>query len=389
MNIAIIGSGIAGLLPAYYLSRLGNSVTVYEQESYPAMRTSYANGGQISVSNSEVWTSWSNIFKGVKWILKKDAPLLIRPNLDWEKALWLAKFLYHTASNDSAKRTAETIKLGIQSRYHYFKIIQEEGISFDQNHCGILHFYKNKDYFEHAKKLKDLYESNGCEWKILTHDEILNIEPTLKNSTGIIGGAWTPSDWVGDIHKFCVELQRILEQKYNVKFVFDKKINNFDELFEEKIVVANGVGSVNLVKTIGEKLPIYPVKGYSITIQSSDIKSFKSMPKVSLLDDQSKIVTSLLGTKLRVAGTAELAGENYDIRRDRIEPLLQWVKTNFPTINRKDYTQWACLRPMTPDMMPIVKKSKSRDNIYYHVGHGHLGWTLSPATAVILTKIIT
>lgn len=386
-KIAIIGAGIAGLLPAYYLAKKGYYVSVYEQESYPAMRTSYANGGQISVSNSEVWTTWSNVVKGLKWMLRKDAPLLIRPSLDFDKAIWLAKFLHNTANNDATRRTIETIRLGIESRRLYQEIIDNEKIEFDQSKCGILHFYKDKQYFDNAKKIKDLYESNGCEWKIVNRDEILSIEPNLKYAYGIIGGAWTPSDWTGDIHKFCVELVKILKNKYNVHFVFDKKITNLDDLIQDKIVIANGIGSVSLARTIGETLPIYPVKGYSITISSEDIKNYETMPAVSLLDDQAKIVTSKLGTRLRVAGTAELTGENYDIRRDRIEPLLKWVEKNLPQVDRKNYSQWSCLRPMTPDMMPIVRKSRA-PNVYYHVGHGHLGWTVSPATSQILSNLI-
>lgn len=386
-TIAVVGAGIAGLLPAYYLAKSGHRVTVYEQESYPAMRTSFANGGQVSVSNSEVWTTWANVWKGLKWMLKKDAPLLIRPSLDWDKAVWLSKFLYHTAANDAARRTAETIALGIQSRKLYHDIIQEENLQFDQSTCGILHFYKDQKYFDAAKSAKDLYESNGCEWQVLNKKEILDIEPKLSDSTGILGGIWTPSDWTGDIHKFCCELEKILRNKYYVNFVYDTKIDDVDYFFQEKVLIANGVGSIKLAKSIGDNLPIYPVKGYSITISADDIKNYEAMPTTSLLDDQAKIVTSKLGNKLRVAGTAELAGENYDIRRDRIEPLLNWVKENLPLVHRKNYTQWACLRPMTPNMMPIVKQSK-QSNVYYHVGHGHLGWTLSPATSYRLSTII-
>lgn len=382
-NIAVIGAGIAGLLPAYYLAKAGHRVTVYEQESYPAMRTSFANGGQVSVSNSEVWTTWANVRKGLKWILKKDAPLLIRPSLDWDKAVWLAKFLYHTANNDAARRTAETIKLGIESRKLYQDLIREENLQFDQSNCGILHFYKDQHYFNNAKSVQELYESNGCEWRIVNKHELLDIEPKLSNAQGIIGGVWTPSDWTGDIHKFCCELETILRNKYFVNFIYNDKIENINEIVQEVVIVANGIGSVLLAKTIGDTLPIYPVKGYSITIEDN----LGMAPITSLLDDQAKIVTSKLGNRLRVSGTAELTGENYDIRRDRIDPLLNWVKTNLPNINRKNYTQWACLRPMTPNMMPIVKQSK-QPNVYYHVGHGHLGWTLSPATAKNLCSLI-
>jgi D-amino-acid dehydrogenase len=153
----------------------------------------------------------------------------------------------------------------------------------------------------------------------------------------------------------------------------------------DAVVVSAGVGSVELAEQVGDTLDIYPVKGYSITINNVDPAH---LPQVSLLDDQAKIVTSTLGNRFRVAGTAELAGENYDIRKDRIEPLLKWVHANFPDINTHDYTSWACLRPMTPDMMPIVKQSDNHSKVFYNTGHGHLGWTLAPVTASTIVKII-
>lgn len=387
-SVAVIGAGITGITAAYYLAKAGYRVVVYEQESYPAMQCSYANGGQISVSNSEVWTSWGNVLKGLKWILKKDAPLLIRPSLDWNKAIWLTKFLYHTANNDWAKRTIETIKLGIESRKFYSEIIQEENLQFDQSNCGIMHVYKDQKYFDNALSLKNLYEDNGCEWQQLTFHQMREIEPALAYTLNIKGGIWTPSDWTGDIHKFCVNLASILRTKYKVEFRYNFKIDKVDFLIEDFIVVSSGIGSVKLAKKLGDSLPIYPVKGYSVTIPAEDVKSYNAMPKVSLLDDQAKIVSSFLGSKLRVAGTAELTGENYDIRRDRINPLLDWISSNFPDISRKNYSSWACLRPMTPNMMPIIRQSSKKENVFYHTGHGHLGWTLSPATANKLVDLI-
>ena len=221
---------------------------------------------------------------------------------------------------------------------------------------------------------------------MLTESQVLKKEPALKDVMGIIGGAWTKDDWTGDIHKFCMTLSDNLKTKYGVEFHFNTKIDGLLQLSHyDKIVVASGVGSVKLARSISDSLPIYPVKGYSITINNVDANL---LPKTSLLDDQAKIVTSSLGNRFRVAGTAELAGENYDIRADRIKPLLNWVHTNFPDINTHDYSSWACLRPMTPNMMPIVKRSRRYDKVYYHTGHGHLGWTLGPATALQLTKLM-
>lgn len=389
-SVAVIGAGITGVLAAYYLARAGHRVTVLEQERHPAMRTSFANGGQVSVSNSETWTTWGNVRKGIKWMFQKDAPLLIRPTPSIAKIKWMSKFLWHTIKGDYARNTAETIQLGIKSRQLYKDIIAEEGLVFDQSYCGILHFYKDQKYLENASSVKELYNAYGCEWDMLSPLQTASLDPALSDLEDVVGGVWTPSDWTGDIHKFCIELSNVLEKKYGVEFLFDFNVHELikQDLFEEfdTVVVSAGVGSVKIAKMFGDSLPIYPVKGYSITINVSD-KDMKYVPKVSLLDDQAKIVTSTLGNRFRVAGTAELTGENYDIRRDRIEPLLNWVHENFPNINTSDYSSWACLRPMTPNMMPIVSKSKTA-NVYYHTGHGHLGWTLSPATAIELVRLI-
>ena len=392
-KVAVIGAGIAGLTTAYYLAKEGYSVSVYEAERYPAMRTSFANGGQVSVSNSEVWTTWGNVKKGFKWMFKKDAPLLIRPRLDWAQWKWMTKFLWNTVKGDYVRNTADTIRLGIESRALYRKIIEEEGLAFDQSYCGILHFYKDHQYLQNAESVKELYNAGGCEWNMLTPLQTVSIDPALGDLRDVVGGVWTPSDWTGDIHKFCHEMERVLAHKYDVDFRYGDMIRSaYDfEILEDcfdAIVISAGVGSEKLANVVGDSLGIYPVKGYSITITANDIKSYEALPKVSLLDDQAKIVTSTLGNRLRVAGTAELAGENYDIRRDRIQPLLDWVHTNFPNINTRDYTQWACLRPMTPDMMPVVRQSKKHSKIFYHTGHGHLGWTLSPATAKQITRLI-
>lgn len=386
-SVAVIGAGIAGITTAYYLAREGYSVTVYESERYPAMKTSYANGGQISVSNSEVWTTWSNVIKGIKWVFTKDAPLLIRPRLDWAQWKWMAWFLYYTARGVYKENTAKTVQMGLQSRELYEEIRQEEGIYFDRSACGILHFYKDEQYWNNAQRAMELYNKNGLAREEVNPAYVPVVDPALKDINGIVGASITASDWTGDIHWFCYEMAQVLQNKYHVKFEFNSAVADIKVLAKEfdAVVIAAGVGSIELGKQIGDSLPIYPVKGYSITINNVDPEF---LPRVSLLDDQAKIVTSSLGNRFRVAGTAELAGENYDIRRDRIQPLLDWVHVNFPNINTHNYSQWACLRPMTPNMMPIVEQSKNNKQVFYHTGHGHLGWTLSPVTAKMLVNII-
>lgn len=388
-TVAVVGAGIAGITSAYYLARAGYQVSVYDKEHYPAMQCSYANGGQISVSNSQTWNTWANVIKGLKWLGRKDAPLLIRPNLDWDKAKWLAKFLKHTAANDWARNTADTIRLGIRARELYDFMTRDYGLEYNRVNAGILHIYKNKEYMNDAIMLQELYQANGCEWQVLTSKYDINkIEPALKNIDNIVGSIFTPSDFTGDIHKFCIQMFKVLTSTYSVRFFFDRPIELIKELHHyDHIVVSNGSDARHLSKQIGDNHPVYPVKGYSITI-NLNTESVNNAPYVSLLDDEAKIVSSRFGNRLRVAGTAEITGDNWDIRKERIQPLIKWVHTNFPNINTEDYSSWACLRPMTPNMMPIVKQSEKDQKVFYHIGHGHLGWTLAPATAEILVKLI-
>jgi D-amino-acid dehydrogenase len=383
-TVAVVGAGITGITTAYYLARAGYAVTVYDEEPHPAMRTSYANGGQVSVSNSEVWTTWSNVRKGISWLFRKDAPLLIRLTPSWSKIKWLAQFLWNTACGVYQQNTSQTIQMGLESQRLYSELLAEESLQFDQTDSGILHFYRDPAYLAAAQNAEQIYTDNGCEWRMLTPAQFRSLDPALRNINAI-GAAWTSTDWTGDIHKFCMQLSTVLREKYGVRFQFGRTFHAADADYFDAVVVSAGVGSVKIAQEFGDSLPIYPVKGYSITINNVDPRH---LPQVSLLDDQAKIVTSTLGNRFRVAGTAELAGENYDIRRDRIEPLLRWVHVNFPQINTHDYSSWACLRPMTPNMMPIVKKSDKHSKVFYNTGHGHLGWTLAPCTAHQIVQIV-
>lgn len=391
MKVCVVGAGIAGLTAAYYLARDGHSVTILERERHAGMVTSYANGAQISVSNSEVWTTWSNIGKAARWMFKEDAPLLLRPSLHPDKVLWMLRFLYHTVRNDYERNTIETIKLGLEARELYKQIYKEEQIQHDRSECGILHIYKSSQYFNAAIDAGLLYRHAGCDYDIVHPDQILNIEPALREATLIVGGAWTPNDSVGDIHKFCKQLAYLLQIKYGVRTQYSYSVEGIHDIDAidafDAIVLANGVGATKLSAALGERLPVYPVKGYSITVDLNSTTA-QYAPHVSILDDEAKIVCSRLGNRLRVAGTAELDGENYDIRHDRIAPLLRWVHKTFPQIDTDNYSSWACLRPMTPNMLPIVRRSTVNRRVYYHAGHGHLGWTLAPATAQHLASII-
>lgn len=385
-SITVIGAGITGITTAYYLAKNKHQVTVIDERPYPAMATSFANGGQLSASNAEVWNSWRNVGKGVKWMFRKDAPLLINPRPSMEKYRWLAEFM--TQIRNGKSNTKRTCEMALEAHGLYKQIAQEESIEFDKVEKGILHIYRSRQELDFARETNTIYKQAGLNRWQVGRDEMLTIEPALKHSINdIVGGFYNTQDFTGDIHKFCVELARVLETKYGVKFQ-QKTITNVDtiQLLETgAVVVCAGVGSKAIAKTVGDHLPIYPVKGYSITLNDPG-----PAPWVSLLDDETKIVSARLGIgRLRVAGTAEFNGYNTDIVQDRIRPLKQWARQLFPEINMESVVPWAGLRPMTPNMMPIVAQSQRHRGVWYNTGHGHLGWTLSAYTAREISNLVT
>jgi len=383
MQAAVVGAGITGITTAYYLAKAGFDVTVYDERRYPAMATSYANGGQLSASNAEVWNSWRSVAKGIKWLTKSDAPLKINPTPTIEKYSWFFKFIQAIPNADA--NTQQTCEWALQAHKLYKQIAFEEDIRFDKVEKGILHIYTDQKEFDNARRVNQVYARAGLDRWEVSPDECLKIEPALVPPPKLLGGMYNDTDFTGDIHKFCVELDKVLTEKYNVKYE-QKNVRSISDLhdFRGPIIICAGVGSRKLAKTINDNLDIYPVKGYSITIHDP-----KVAPWTSLLDDGAKIVTARLGkNRLRVAGTAEFNGYNTDIIQERIKPLIAWSRKMFPGINTENITPWAGLRPMTPNMMPIVKRSSKNRRVYYNTGHGHLGWTLSAYTAKTIVEQI-
>ncbi|MDA8999106.1 D-amino acid dehydrogenase [Gammaproteobacteria bacterium] len=399
-KVAVIGAGIAGTTTAYALLKKGYKVTIIDSRRYPAMATSYANGGQLSASNAETWNTPKNVMNGIKWMFKPDAPLLFNPSPEIQKYKWMMGFLWATLKGEHKKNTLETIDMAKKAREIYFKIAEDEGIEFELLKKGILRFYDSEKEFKLDQAKKSWLDQEGMEWDTLTTEEVKELEPAFKNNANyekIVGGIYTKSDASGDIHKFCTNLERVLVEKYSaslqlnttVEYVSRQKgelvltMRKENEIMNDSfdnVVICAGVGTQSFASRLGDKMNIYPVKGYSITIDLKDELSKSCAPSVSLIDQPVKIVASRLGDRFRVAGTAELAGINTDIRQNRIRPLLDWVEKYFPNVSTETYTPWAGLRPMTPNMMPITSESRMK-GVFYHAGHGHLGWTLSAETA--------
>ncbi|AXA70871.1 D-amino acid dehydrogenase [Achromobacter insolitus] len=400
-RIAIIGAGITGVTSAYALSKLGYHVTVYDRQRYPAMETSYANGGQLSASNAEVWNSTATVMKGLRWLGRHNAPLLLNPRFSWHKYSWLAQFIGQIPNY--RRNTIETTRLAIAARQHLYAMAEEEGIDFDLERRGILHIYHDAASFETARRANALLQEGGLERYAVSPEEARNIEPTL--TTTCYGGFYTPSDATGDIHKFTSGLARACERR-GVRFAQDADIRNIsvdgapyvldvareggtrrEQHEADAIVVCAGAVSRQFAKQLGDTVNIYPVKGYSISVHLDDAASQAAAPRVSLLDEAAKIVTSRLGDRFRVAGTAEFNGFNMDIRAERVQPLVDWTRKHFPGVRTSRVVPWCGLRPMTPSMMPRVGPGK-RPGVFYNTGHGHLGWTLSAATAQMLAASV-
>ena len=408
-RIAVIGAGITGVTTAYNLVRRGCRVTLFDKHPYAAMETSFANGGQLSASNAEVWNSWATVLKGVKWMFKPGAPLLVNPRPSWHKLSWMAEFIAAIPRHE--ENTITTVRLAIEARAHLQRMAEEAGIEFDCEERGILHFYKTKADFEDAGRVSALLARGGLERRAVTPEEMRSIEPALHGD--LYGGWYTPSDFTGDIHKFTTGLAlacerlgvamrlstRILSVLPSSEHVTvrvqpaepgpDGTLLPEETVVFDKIVICSGVLSRELGRSVGDRVNVYPVKGYSITVSLPEPSDQAAAPWVSLLDDKAKIVTSRLGpARFRVAGTAEFNGFNKDIRADRVEPLVAWCRAHFPGMSTRHAIPWAGLRPMMPDMMPRVMQGRN-PRVLYNTGHGHLGWTLSAATADAVAALAT
>ncbi len=393
-HLIVIGGGITGVTSAYALARQGHQVTLIEKHRYAGMETSHANGGQLSASNAEVWTHPSTLIKGLKWMLRSDAPLLVNPKPSWHKLSWFAEFI--AAIPKYRDNTIATARLAVAAREHLFHWAEAEGIDFDLRCKGILHIYRDRAGFEHAGKVSRLLGEGGLPRRAVTPEEMRAIEPTLQGQ--FFGGWFTESDSTGDIHKYTHGLSLACE-RLGVKLMTGQAVASArstgqtahvtlasgEVVSADALVVCAGVHSRRLGAQLGDRLNVYPVKGYSITVMLNDAQSQAAAPTVSLLDDETKLVTSRLGQdRFRVAGTAEFNGFNLDIRADRIRPLTDWVNQCFPGVSTRRVEPWAGLRPMMPDMLPRVGAGR-RANVFYNTGHGHLGWTLSAITAHRLT----
>ncbi|MFZ2219276.1 MAG: D-amino acid dehydrogenase [Rhodoferax sp.] len=412
MRIIVLGSGLLGVSSAYYLSQQGHEVTVVDRQSTPAAETSFANGGQISVSHAEPWANPGAPLKLLQWLGKEDAPLLFRLRADMRQWLWGLQFLRECTPARTRHNIQQIVRLGTYSRDTLQQLRRDTGIAYDQRTQGILHFYTSQKEFDAALAPTEQMRELGCERNIVSADEAVRLEPTLRHIRPQLAGAtYTAEDESGDANRFARELVKLCEAN-GVQFRMNHTITalreaggqidhveatdsegRFQRLYADAYVMAMGSFSPLLMKPLGINLPIYPAKGYSVTLP---VKDAGMAHQVSLTDDEFKLVFSRLtpvngeGTdRLRIAGTAEFNGYDRDLNRIRCEAIVRRVEQLFPGAG--DTTQasfWSGLRPATPSNVPLIGKSKL-PNLYLNTGHGTLGWTHACGSGKSIARIVS
>ena len=403
MKVVVLGAGVVGTASAWYLARAGHEVTVFDRQADAALETSFANGGQISVSHAEPWANPTAPVKVLQWLGREDAPFLFRPRADLDQWLWGVRFLIECLPGRTRRNTEAAFALASYSRNCLGELRRQTGIHYDESERGILHIYTEPDLFEHAHGEVALLRERGFEVSIKSADQCVAIEPALAHAKDkLYGGAYAVSDESGDAHMFTQRLAALARQqgaqfRFNVsvirietdagrvsRAVIDDEVGIEESVRADAFVVALGSYSRPVLRGIGIALPIYPVKGYSITIA---LEPEDEAPTVSLTDHARKIVISRLGDRLRVAGTAELAGYDTEINEVRCQALVKRCFELFPKAGRPDAAQyWTGLRPATPSNLPIIGRTRF-PNLYLNTGHGTLGWTMACGAGQALADI--
>jgi D-amino-acid dehydrogenase len=397
MRIVVLGAGLIGVASAWFLAEDGHDVVVVDRQPGPALETSRANGGQISTSHAEPWANPATPFKALKWLGRADSPLLWRLRADPAQWAWGLRFLRECTPARTRANIQAILALALDSRVRVKALRRELRLEYDCRERGILHFYTDAAEFEHAIPQAELMQQYGCERLVKSAAECLAIEPALAHAVKpVVGGTYTADDESGDAHLFTVALAERCAAR-GVDFRHGAEVTDWDSaggrltavrlangerIQADAFVLALGSYSPLLLRSLGIAIPVYPAKGYSVTIP---LAPGAPAPVVSLTDDGAKLVYSRLGERLRVAGTAEFAGYDTTIRPERIAPILNRIRAIFPRLEFADAAveEWTGLRPTTPNNVPIVGPTRL-PNLFLNTGHGTLGWTMAAGSGRLL-----
>ena len=404
MHVLVLGAGVVGVTCAWYLRDAGHDVTVIERQSGPARETSFANGGQISVSHSEPWANPGAPRKILKWLGREDAPLLFRPRFDPALWGWGVDFLRECTAARAAHNTRQLVALALRSRASLKRLRAKLALEYECAERGILHFYTDEADFDVSRRSAALMRTLGVDRRSISVEEAVALEPALSLIRDrIVGADYCAEDESGDAHAFTLQLaQQCADAR--VEFRFDTTVSHVvvnrgrcegievaradssETLQADAVVACLGVGTRALMTPLGVRLQIAPAKGYSATF---DVTDPAKAPSVSLTDDEYKIVFSRFGGRLRVAGTVELGADGTELTPARCEALRARTQALFP--GACDFSQpryWAGLRPLTPSNVPYLGASKV-NGLYLNTGHGTLGWTLAAGSAEVIAELLS
>jgi D-amino-acid dehydrogenase len=405
MRVVVLGGGVIGVCSAWWLRQEGHEVVVIDREAGPAQETSFANGGQISVSYAEPWANPQAPLKLLKWMGKDDAPLLFRPQFDWRQWVWGLAFLRECLPSRLAPNIRAMVRLAQYSQETLTQMRQELGLEYHQLQRGILNFYRDQEEFDGSQKAADVMRDYGLDRRVVSADEVVAIEPALAaHRASIVGGDFTETDESGDVHAFTVQVAE-LAKKAGVRFEFSTRITrvmcengraaavevirsdgSYDRIDGDSFVVALGSFTPQLMRPLGIHCLIYPTKGYSA---SFPIIKPELAPVVSLTDSKHKVVFSRLGDTLRMAGTAELSGYSRTLNPVRCQAMTDLARELFDGVLDFDRVKyWSGLRPSTPSNVPLIGRTRI-PNLYLNTGHGTLGWTMGPGSGKAIADVVS
>jgi D-amino-acid dehydrogenase len=400
MKILVLGAGVVGTTTAYCLARDGHEVHVIDRQDKAAMETSFSNAGMVSPGHAYTWASprapkilWQSLFRD-------DTALRLKPSLDWRMWSWCLKFLKECPAERAAINTSNKVRLCRYSQDQFDAVNRDEAIAYDRHKGGALYLYRDAAHFDRGVKAMGILTSNGVTLEPIGTDRIVEIEPALSDEKDKLAGAiYCPTDESGDCHRFTNALADLAVAKYGATFHWltdiqriaasgdriEKVVTSKGEMTADVYVLALGSYSPLLSRDLGIDLPIYPVKGYAMTIP---VGQTNRAPKVCGVDEKYLIAWSRLGDRLRVTATAEFSGYDRSHGPKDFGHMLKTIRALFP--DGADYaqaSQWAGLRPMTPKGTPILGQSPKR-NLVLNTGHGHIGWTMSMGSARIVADLI-
>lgn len=402
MRVVVLGAGVVGVTTAYELAVDGHEVTVIDRLSEPASETSYANAGLIAPGHSYTWSSPRAPRILLKSLFDRSQALVFRPSLDPRLYAWSLKFLRNCTAERARTNTKRKVRLCSYSQERLAGIAAQTGVAYDGLGGGLLYLYRKPESFERGAKNTRVLSEEGLDLRAISAAEAAVIDPALAGSAGKFAGAiHCPSDASGDARMFTRNLARYCAEKLGVTFLHDTEITGFEasgsriaavatskgRIEGDEFVVCLGVFAPRFARTLGVSLPIYPIKGYSVTLP---IGPGHLPPKVGGVDEDNLVAYARFGNRMRVTATAEFAGYDKSHKPSDFSHMLGAARDLFP--NAADYAQpeyWAGLRPMTPEGTPIFGRGGRFDNMVMNSGHGHMGWTMAAGSARIAADIVS